>query len=117
MSTNRIRLLATAVALAAGLLSPAAAWAFRCGNRLVVEGDMAAEVRARCGAPADVSRGRILRPPVVWLHGRPVPVGHDAIELPMETWTYNLGPRRLMRRLRFEDGVLVRIDTLGYGYP
>jgi Protein of unknown function (DUF2845) len=29
---------------------------------------------------------------------------------------YNLGPSKLMRRLRFEDGKLVDIETLGYGY-
>ena len=34
----------------------------------------------------------------------------------MEIWTYNFGPNKLMRRLRFVDGELQDIETLGYGY-
>lgn len=29
---------------------------------------------------------------------------------------YNLGPQKLMRRIVFEDGAVVDIETLGYGY-
>ena len=43
-------------------------------------------------------------------------VGEDAIEIIVEIWTYNLGPNKLMRQIRFEDGIVVDIDTLGYGY-
>jgi uncharacterized protein YvpB len=38
------------------------------------------------------------------------------VEIPVEVWVYNLGPNKLMRRLRFEDGLLVNVDELGYGY-
>jgi hypothetical protein len=38
------------------------------------------------------------------------------VPVPVETWTYNLGPQKLMRQLRFEDGVLVWIRTLEHGY-
>jgi hypothetical protein len=31
-------------------------------------------------------------------------------------WTYNLGPSKLMVRLRFEDGLLVDVETLSHGY-
>ncbi|MGE3533156.1 MAG: DUF2845 domain-containing protein [Steroidobacteraceae bacterium] len=34
----------------------------------------------------------------------------------METWVYNFGSRKFMRQLRFEDGVLVEIKILEYGY-
>jgi hypothetical protein len=34
----------------------------------------------------------------------------------VEYWTYNLGPNKLMRRLRLEDGVVTEIETLGHGY-
>jgi hypothetical protein len=34
----------------------------------------------------------------------------------VESWIYNLGPNKLMRRIRFEDGIVVQIETLGYGY-
>ncbi len=43
-------------------------------------------------------------------------VGNDEIEMPVELWTYNFGPNKFMRRIRFEDGLVVEIETLGYGY-
>jgi len=92
------------------------AFAFHCGTKLVHEGDTAGEVRAKCGEPAEVNVRNILRRPVVWHRGRPVYAGNDFIEVPVETWIYNFGTNKLMRRLRFEDGQLVDIETLGYGY-
>jgi Protein of unknown function (DUF2845) len=103
-------------ALLAAALSAAPAQAFRCGSRLVSEGDTRAAVRAKCGEPADVEHRSVWRQPVVWVHGRPYHLSSDQIEIPVESWVYNLGPNKLMRRLRFEDGVVVEIETLGYGY-
>ncbi len=34
----------------------------------------------------------------------------------VETWVYNFGPLRFMRRVTFEDGRVVRIETLGRGF-
>ncbi|MEM9069146.1 MAG: DUF2845 domain-containing protein [Myxococcota bacterium] len=34
----------------------------------------------------------------------------------VEYWTYNFGPSRFMRRVVFEDGQVVRVETLGRGY-
>jgi hypothetical protein len=31
-------------------------------------------------------------------------------------YAYNFGPRKVMRRLIFEGGILVSIEALGYGY-
>jgi len=39
-----------------------------------------------------------------------------AQEVIVTEYVYNLGPRKLMRRLVFEGGVLVSIESLGYGY-
>lgn len=105
--------------LIAGLALAAAspAYAFRCGSHLVTEGATRSEVVARCGEPTEIDRrSNILRQPLVWIRGRPYSVGDALIEIPVEIWVYNLGPNKLMRRLRFEDGVLVDIETLGYGY-
>ncbi len=102
--------------LALLLALPTAAHAFRCGSQLVHEGDSAYEVVAKCGEPADVRRSSVLRPPVIWHYGRPYRVSGDFLELAVEFWTYNLGPNKLMRRLRLEDGRVIEIETLGYGY-
>ncbi len=37
-------------------------------------------------------------------------------EVVVEEWTYNFGPRRLMRVIRFENGLVTSIRQLGYGY-
>lgn len=104
-------------ALAAALLLGALpAHAFRCGNRLVHEGDTRAQVIAKCGEPTEVDRRSVWRQPIVWRFGRPYVVGTDLVEIPVELWVYNLGPHKLMRQVVFEDGRVVKIDTLGYGY-
>lgn len=98
------------------LSGPVAADALRCGSRLVSPGDARSVVIARCGQPADVVERTRLAAPVVWRHGRPWRVAGGDIEVRIEEWTYNFGPLRFMRRVRFEDGIVVAIDTLGYGY-
>ena len=108
----------TAALLVLGFLacSPAFA-AMRCGTKLISEGDSRAEVAARCGDPTDIVDQRtVFRRPVIWGYGRPMYVGEDFVEVQVESWLYNLGPNKLMRRLRFEGGYLVEIETLGYGY-
>lgn len=103
--------------LAFACVPAARADSLRCGNRLVVEGTTRGEVTAWCGAPAEVQERHVLRPPVVWYYGRPVRVaGAGYLEVRIETWTYNLGPNKLMRRVTIEDGEVTGIETLGYGY-
>lgn len=106
-----------AAVLLLGLLVSAPAFAFRCGSKIVREGDTRSEVAAKCGEPTDVIMQRsVFRRPVVWSYGRPYYVGENYIEVPVESWVYNLGPNKLMRRLRLEGGVVTEIETLGYGY-
>lgn len=94
----------------------AAADSLRCGSRLVTDGDTTAKVEALCGRPESIERSEIWRRPVYWHRGWPHYLGPDPVAVAVEYWIYNLGPHRLMRRLRFEDGLLVEIETLGHGY-
>lgn len=87
-----------------------------CGSGLVHDGDDQAKALRLCGEPAKVEKRFILRRPQVWVGGRLVYVGHDEVEVPVEIWTYNFGPNKLMRRLKIVDGVIEEIETLGYGY-
>jgi Protein of unknown function (DUF2845) len=98
------------------LTAPAHADAMRCGNRLVSEGDGIATVRDLCGDPTDVQTRTIVRRPYYDRYGRYYYYGNGLVEVPVEIWTYNLGPYKLMRRVRFVDGVVDEIETLGYGY-
>jgi hypothetical protein len=88
----------------------------RCGNKLVSDEDTLEQVLAKCGEATEVQHTSLWRRPVLWIHGRPMHVGQDEIEIPVELWTYNFGPNKFMRRIRFEDGLVVEIKTLGYGY-
>jgi hypothetical protein len=107
---------ATLLFVSLWLTFPAHADAMRCGSRLVSEGDTRSQVRALCGEPSDVQTRTILRRPYYDFHGRIVYYGEGLIEIPVEIWTYNFGPYKLMRRVRFVDGEVEDIETLGYGY-
>lgn len=102
------------IALAAvlALSGPAAADSMRCGSKLMTDGDPSDKVLAYCGEPASIERREILRG---YGYHRGVTV-HSAYEVSVEMWTYNFGPHKLMYRLRFEDGLLVDVDTLSHGY-
>jgi Protein of unknown function (DUF2845) len=99
-----------------GMLLAAPAYALRCGNKLVSEGDSRSAVLAKCGEPTEISASSILRRPVFWHGGRPFYVGDGYAQIPVEFWVYNFGPNRLMQRLRFVDGEVEEIESLGYGY-
>ena len=111
------RAMRTAILLFALMLSTTAlADAMRCGNRLVRDGDTQTAVRELCGEPSDVQSRSILRRPSYFLNGRYYYFGDAMVEVPVEVWTYNFGPYKLMRRVRFVDGLVEEIETLGYGY-
>lgn len=83
---------------------------FRCGNRLVTDGDRIEEVFRRCGEPTF----RSFSTDFVSFETAPGVVVTKAV--PVETWTYNRGPREFVRYLTFRDGRLRRIDEGAYGY-
>ena len=106
-------------ALAALLLAfalPASADGMRCGSKLMTTGDPRAKVLQFCGEPADVQTRSILRRPTFDFGGRIYSYGDGFVEVPVEIWTYNFGPDKLMRQIRFVDGRIEDIETLGYGY-
>lgn len=84
------------------------------------------QVRAACGEPATIRHlGYAFRLTQIPLQRRLSPgataehyagYGHYAQEVALTEYVYNFGPRKLMRRLLFEGGILVSIETIGYGY-
>lgn len=102
-------------ALAAGLVlfASAPADAFRCGTRIITRGDHADKILRYCGEPVAVHS---------WLKQRSYVLGSGVVlrgaleEIVVEEWTYNLGPRHLMRVVRLENGYVEEIKHLGYGY-
>ena len=97
---------------------PTLAWSqsFRCSERIISTGSTRAEVAGLCGDPAQVEHKTIYNSLSAGVPGTSSLVAGTAVEIQVELWTYNFGPNKLMRRLRFVDGYLEDIDTLGYGY-
>ncbi len=91
------------------LAAAPAAQALRCDSRVVGTGDRDVQVRQRCGAPFWTDEFRTLDRQGA---NGPYEVQSETV---YESWYYNFGPQRLMVRLLFRDGVLLREDTLGYG--
>jgi len=108
--------LACAFAFAVVVAPAARADAMRCGSKLIRDGDTQSAVRSLCGEPTDVQQRTILRHPYFEFHGNTYHYGDGYVEVPVEVWTYNFGPYKLMRRVRFVDGLVEEIETLGYGY-
>lgn len=99
----------------AALAASAEAAALRCDHKLITEGDRGVEVRRYCGEPIAVSK-RYTQGTLVTRHGRYLLRGAFPTEVLVEEWTYNFGPRRLMRIIRLENGVVTDIEALGYGF-
>ncbi len=121
------------VCLAALFAIATDAHAMRCGTRLVLPGQHQAKVLDACGEPVHVQQRLLYRSGITrstWSSARRPGVysGNDAtrdellvhqrsvVEVFVEEWTYNFGPRKLMRVVRFENGVVRDVKTLGYGY-
>ena len=86
----------------------------RCGSRLVSEDDTIEKVLELCGEPTSQSRTYIVRRPRYELGG----IEHSfpgEEEVPVDLLTYDLGPNKLVRKLRFVAGRLESIETLGPG--
>jgi len=107
--------------------SAATAFAFRCGTRLVSEGDTRAEVAQKCGQPdyidsweeARFSRDfRVERPydprTRSYRSYREPFLVEETVKI--DVWTYNLGSTRFTRYLTFENGILAEISTGQKGY-
>ena len=125
VSRNNKSLMLAAIAAGCLLLAEPAA-AFRCGNKLVKDGMHEVEVVAICGEPTFIRRlGYTIRSVDIRRHGLAPPgwtisrhSGYYSypVEVMITEYVYNLGPRKLMRRLVFEGGFLVEIETLGSGH-
>lgn len=126
MSFSISKSVAATAILALSLLFAEPAQAFRCGTKLVKDGMHEAQVIGVCGEPTtrrnlgvavryyDYRYYRETSPG--WSSSRSPGYGNLASEVVITEYVYNFGPRKLMRRLIFEGGVLVTIESIGYGY-
>ena len=95
------------------LASPARA--FYCGRRLVTFGDPQYKVQQVCGDPDDrqwrvTYRARSSYDPV---SGAPTTVYEPVVT---EVWLYDFGPQRFVQEVDFENGRVIAMQPLSYGY-
>ncbi|MEN9656792.1 MAG: hypothetical protein RL571_257 [Pseudomonadota bacterium] len=86
----------------------------RCGQQLVSNGDPIFTAKAKCGAPMDK---REYSMPVSYINSK----GYKKVDpskapISHQEWTYNLGPDRLMMKIKAIDNKITTIETLGYGH-
>lgn len=86
-----------------------AAQALRCGSRITSSGNYDFLVRDRCGDPYWIEDHYQLI-----VSGADSPI-QTAQQIVYTAWFYNFGTSRLLVRMLFRDGRLLREDTLGYG--
>jgi Protein of unknown function (DUF2845) len=98
-------------------LAPFAAQAdgMRCGNALITQGDDLLRVQHECGEPTYATQYVVYASQPVF-DGFLRVYSDVTIPVTVEEWTYNLGPTRFMRKLRFENGQLIAIQSLSYGF-
>lgn len=125
MTPRLPKLLLIAAIVIVGLILSDSAHAFRCGTKLVRDGMHEQQVIAICGQPTTARQightvrafdYRLYRPRGSDTLYRHPGFGTLATDVVVTEYVYNFGPRKLMRRLIFEGGVLVTIESIGYGY-
>lgn len=100
------------------------AFALRCGSRVINEGDGSSRVSRYCGEPENIRVRSIFRTRGISGDQRLANTAgtyngvYDqvSVEIELEEWEYNFGPNKLSKRITFEDGVVVKIKSIGYGY-
>jgi hypothetical protein len=120
-------ILGATVVLGMVVVGPASAGStggLRCGTRLVSLGDTQYEVQALCGPPDATQQQteyRTVRRPIrvpcgdtrrAWCRAE----AEDTVEVAIEEWIYDFGPRRFLQHLFFEQGRLVRVETGDRGH-
>lgn len=112
-------MVAGCLALLVGTGAASADDGMRCGSKLVGRGDSPYRVRALCGEPVEAQsrvefRTIAQQVPHPTIPGRFVQASRT-VEVQVEIWLYDFGPHKFVRRVTFEQGQLVRVETEHYG--
>jgi hypothetical protein len=100
------------------LLAPSLllAQSIRCGSQLILKGSTSADLLEYCGEPAQKTKNGTAHGLVGNTYTSSGIVSQANGDFEIETWTYDFGPNQLMERVRIENGIVVQIDSLGYGH-
>jgi hypothetical protein len=104
MKSTSMLLVTAAIALVTA--SPAQAETFRCGSKLIQEGDTAGKVLDRCGEPGNK---QVITEPVRAVNASGYAFATGAT-MTYEIWRYARGSRAFPAILRIEGGVVKKIE-------
>jgi Protein of unknown function (DUF2845) len=108
----------TSIATLGLLIAPSLLFAesIRCGSQLIEKGSTSADLLEYCGKPAQVTSNGTVNGLVGNTHTPGGITSQATGDFQVETWTYDFGPNQLMERVRIENGIVVEIQSLGYGH-
>jgi Protein of unknown function (DUF2845) len=85
---------------------------FRCGSRLVRNGETEDDVAGKCGDPDSVRTWTETSTEALWENGRMI---ERSVPIEYAEWKYDFGRDRLLRYLTFVRGRLTAVRTGEYG--
>jgi hypothetical protein len=85
---------------------------FRCGSRLVRNGETEDDVAGKCGDPDGVRTWTEVQTESLWENGRQI---ERSVPIEYAEWKYDFGRDRLQRYLTFVQGRLTAVRTGEYG--
>jgi hypothetical protein len=85
---------------------------FRCGSRLVRNGETEDDVAGKCGDPDAVRTWTETRTESVWENGHKI---ERSVPVEYSEWKYDFGNDRLILYAKFVRGRLVSVRTGEYG--
>ena len=88
----------------------ASADSVRCGSKVITEGDTIERVREYYGEPTETQRTWITRQPRFEYGGQEIPF-EGSEDVPVDLWTYDFGPNKLVWRIRLIAGKVDSIET------
>src|ERR1700679_2960999 len=108
----------TSVVILGLLLAPSLLFAesIRCGSQLIEKGSTSTDLLEYCGKPTQVTRNGTVNGLVGNTYTAGGITSETTGDFEVETWTYDFGPNQLMERVRIENGIVVQIESLGYGH-
>ena len=86
---------------------------FRCGSRIVRNGETQDDVAGKCGDPDDVRTWTELRTESIWRNGVKI---ERSVPIEYAEWKYDFGRDRLIRYLTFVQDRLTAVRTGEYGH-
>lgn len=108
----------TSLAVLGLLLAPSLLFAesIRCGSQLIEKGSTSADLLEYCGKPAKVTKNGTVTGLTGNTHTSSGITNPATGDFEVETWVYDFGSNQLMERIRIENGIVVQIESLGYGH-